>query len=287
MLIHALIAAVSMLIMRLIARERTLSGAGFIVNAGAFSVLYFFGLLVALSHGDISWDMHQAYLPQFIAGGLGFAVYNISIYKLLTYFDVATSSILSMFRILFTVIVAAIILQEQLSLRQILGTVLLVASIVYVLQLNRDRKQSTNNNWLIGLGIALAGSLVVSFANVNEKYLLGQMDTNTYIVFGWGWQFVMSLMLAATQRKQVRYLLAAKMLPKVFLAGLTLGIGGYLFIISAVKTDNIAVVSVVSNFRVVIAVLLSAMLLRERQQLGKKLTATLVSMLGIVLIFWK
>lgn len=288
MLAHTLLTAASILFLRSLAKQKQMANASFAVNAATYTAQYAVGLLLVLCLGNVQWNVHREFLVRLAFGGLGFALYNICTYKLLTYLDAATSSILGTFKVLFTIMLAAFFLQEDLHGLQIVGAIVLMTAIIYTLMLAKDTDEKTHaNRWIPGVAFAIIGSLIFALANTNEKYLLGYMNISTYLFFGWGWQFLISLGLGLTQYKKIKLLKTPKRLTKIMMVALTTALAGYLFILSAVKSDNIALVTVVGNFKLIVVAVLSAWLLKERQKLKEKIIATLTATAGLALIFWK
>lgn len=288
MLLHTLFAAISFLLLRSLARNKQAARASFAVNAILFCALYGTGLVLITFIGNVDTSVHARYLLQFVAGGLGFAIFNICTYKSLTYLDAATTGMLGTFKVLFTILLAGAFLHETLTRIQLLGAAVLLCAIIYILRIAKHASaKAVSSNWLPGLLFAVIGSFIFALANINEKYLLGQMNVATYLFFGWGWQWIISLGLGLTQYKYARAVLTKANINTIILAGITLACSGFWFIESAVRNDNIALTTTIGNFRLILVALLAAIFLNERQKLGQKLVAILIASLGLVLIFWK
>lgn len=288
MLLHTLFAATSLLLLRSLARNKKTVRASFVINAVLFSALYVTGLFLVAIIGGVDISVHSTYALQFMAGGLGFALFNICTYKLLTYLDAATSGMLGTFKVLFTILLAGIVLHEKLTLMQLFGSTVLLCAIIYVLIITKKTSiKARTNHWLPGLFFAVVGSFIFAIANINEKYLLGEMNIATYLFFGWGWQWIISLGLAVLQHTQVKAVLTLSNIKVIGLAGITLAFSGFWFIESAVQNDNVALTTVVGNFRLVVVAVLGALILKERQMLGQKLLSIILATVGLVLIFWK
>jgi len=61
---------------------------------------------------------------------------------------------------------------------------------------------------------------------------------------------------------------------------------GIFFILALVKSNNVSLVTVVANFRIIIVAVLAGWLLGERQFYYKKLAAAAVSVIALSIIFW-
>jgi uncharacterized membrane protein len=139
----------------------------------------------------------------------------------------------------------------------------------------------------MGLIYALLAGVSYAIGIVNEKSLLGHMTVGSYVVFGIGAQLLMALItVIIIQPKQLHLLLKPRIFGWSALNGVFRGVGGVCFILSEVKSNNVALVSVISNFKLIIVILLSWWLLKERQYLARKFTSATASIIGLTMMFW-
>ncbi|HEY1835558.1 MAG TPA: hypothetical protein VGG13_01930 [Candidatus Saccharimonadales bacterium] len=114
------------------------------------------------------------------------------------------------------------------------------------------------------------------------------MNIATYIVFGVGGQCLMTVLTALVVRRgQLRLLLKPRVTGWVSLAGLLRGLGGVCFIFAEVRSNNVGLVAVITNFRLIVILLLAVWLLKERDYVARKLLAALASIAGLAGLFWK
>lgn len=279
----------SLVAQRVLARDKSTASAGFVVIAGTFVALYASMLAVALYTGGIDGNVFARYWWRFLGGGLAFTLTNVSTYKTLAYFDVAVANIAGTLNALFAVISASLVLGEDLSAQQLLGGVVLLAAITYgVLAAHTNSKEMVPRATKLGLLYALLAGLSFAVAAVNEKSLLGDMSTPTYMVFGVGWQCIVAIVLAMSlQPNKLPLLLKSRVAGWSLLSGALRGLGGACFILAEVRSNNVGLISVIANFRIVVGIVLGAWLLKEHQCLKQKLSATVVSFAGMGLMFWK
>ena len=287
---QAFLVSLSLLAMRAIAKQKIAVNGALAVNAAMTSCIYLTRLLVApfMPAPDSSVFIH--YLPWFIYGGLAFTLTNYFGYKVLTHLDAGITGILGTLGTLFTIILAALVLHEDLNSSQAIGAFVLLSSICYVLAIARQpgkhRKQT--KSWLIGLCFAIGSSIFFSTAVVNEKFLLSKMSVSTYLEYGWIWQVIIAIGAALIfQRKQLKLLLKPSIMKLAFVGGMLRGISGFLFVYAQIKSNNVALVTIVGNFKLIFITLLGAWLLNERQKLLEKLTASFLALAGLAIIFWK
>ncbi len=288
-LANAFFIALSMIIMRFIGRNKSYAGASFIINAGSFIFLWLSGLALLPLLGSIDNHVLLNYIWRFVGGGILFALTNVATYKSLTYVDAATGTIFNTLNALFSVGMAALTLHEDLSVWQAGGAVILLAAIIYsTLALKAKNTKVSRRNLLYGLGFALIAGLLYGAAITNEKWLLEHMDSASYIVYGWGWQMLASVAAAILlQPRQLKLLKEAGLLRWLVALGIVKGVGGAAFVLSEIRSNNVALVTVIANFKIIIVVLLGAWLLKERQKLWQKTAGALTALIGLTVMFWR
>lgn len=288
-LANVLLVSVSLLAVRAVARKKEARNSALVVNAGMFTFLYAFGLMMLPFLEPVQAQVFRDYWPWFLAGGLSFALGNAFGYKVVTHLDAGIASVLGTVGTLFTIILAGLVLHEDLSSTQAIGSFIILSAVCYVLTVARQpgKHRMHGKSWLIGLGFSLLASVFFTLAIVNEKFLLSKSGASTYLLFGWGAQFIMAYLLAiAFQRKKFKLIFKPSIFKLTVLGGITRGLSGLLFILALVKSDNVALMIVVSNFKIIVIVLLGAWLLNEKQKITEKLTAAFLALAGLSIILW-
>lgn len=286
---NALLVGVSIILMRRLAREPQNAQASFAVNALLYVGLYLSGLVFLPWLGHVRLAAFTDYYWRLIGGGLAFMCTNVATYKMLTYIDAAMGSILNTLNTLCTVILAALVLNEDLSPRQAIGGAVLLLAIIYGLLAFRAHQSKINRRhlWLALLYALLAG-ITYSVAIVNEKSLLGHMTAASYVVFGWGGQFAASLAAALViQPTSFKLLRGASTLSMIILIGALRGVGGICFVLAQIRSNNVALVTVISSTRLLVVIVLGAIVLKERQKLLQKFISATSAIAGLGIMFWK
>ncbi|MEO6761049.1 MAG: DMT family transporter [Candidatus Saccharimonadales bacterium] len=287
--ISFLFVAGSLIAARLLARDRANSGASFVINAGAFTFLWLTGLLLLPQFGPVNSHTLSDFFWRLVGGGVAFALTNVATYKSLTYIDAATGTIFNTLNTLFSVGLAAVVLNEDLTAWQAIGGVLLIMAVIYSTLALRNKSSNLSKRALLcGLGFAILAGLIYSVAIVNEKSLLGQMSSGSYIVYGWGWQWLALVIMAVIlQAKKFKLLYRSATFRLVVVFGVLRGIGGAAFVLAEVRSNNVALISVISNFKIIVVVAIGAWLLKERTRLRQKAIGALIALAGLSMMFWK
>lgn len=274
-LLQAFLVAISMIITRLLARDKKTARASFVVTAGWLVILYICGLAFLPWLGNVHLASLQHYWLRFIIGGTAFASTGIFTYKLLVYLDAAVGSILGSISTVFTVIGAAIFLHEDLSNLQIVGAGLLLLAITYGTLATRHKpSKQVHRNLLLGGAYAVAAGLTYAVAALNEKSLLSHISAGDYMAFGWAWQMLMAVFIALIiQPKEFRLLLRPAVAGWTFALGVLRATSGLCFILAQIRSNNVALVTVVSNFRLIVIIILGYWLLKERTRIVQKLVS--------------
>jgi drug/metabolite transporter (DMT)-like permease len=183
-------------------------------------------------------------------------------------------------------VVAAVLgwvaLGESLTFLQLLGSSLLFAGALIAAHAHREKtsKFTLSRGVLLTAGAASA----LGIGLVAEKAALGRMTLSAYFIFGYGMQAVASLVIAS---KELLHTKKALFTRHELLSCLGIGslsaVGGFFYILSLSKTDNIALTTVVSTFQLPLTVLGGYFILRERDNAARMALACVIAFAGLVL----
>lgn len=261
------------------------------LNVAIYTVIAAGGLAIALcsNASAVSLASFQKFSAVFVVAGICFAVSNTLGYVVLQYVDAAIGALLATFNIITSVVFATIIISEGLTVRQLVGGFVLLISMYLVLSL-RFSEYRHNRLWL-GLFLSLVASLFYGVAMTSEKYLLNHVSLQTYLTFGWGFQLVGMLAVAAMLGKAARAdfsLFKSKSFWRWATPACALRVtGGFVFVTSLKLANNLSLISALTGFRVLLAAVFAAYLLGEREYLARKYEAAILAVGGIVIMLWK
>ncbi len=289
-MLHALFSALQALQFRAIARDKKLRRAGLAINAIAFSTLYVCGLIILPLIGGVSFSNFTAIWPLFLASSALFVFALYLMYKAFTHLESATATVLGTSSALFTIIIAGVFYDERLSTTQVLGIAIVLPCIWYVLLLaKRSHKliDFKDHNWLHGFWFMIASSLCLAFAHVIEKDILSQVEVGTYIAFGWLLQVGFAWLFYFVFGRHAKKIFAKqKTVRSAMQLGAVRAATGFFFILALDISNNVSLVTVIANFRIVIVAILAGVLLGERRFYYKKIAASAISVIGLSIIFW-
>ena len=174
------------------------------------------------------------------------------------------------------------LLVESLSLLQLFASFLLVTSgLILAPELIRSHKSRSLNELLVGV----LAATTIGVAIVFERFMLTRIDFGTYLIFGWGFQVLWYVIIA---RKKLPYLgeifADSKKRNGVLKFGL-LAIVRSVFFISALNlASGASIVAPAAKLVTVFTVLASVLILKEKDHLLEKILATVVGIIGLILI---
>jgi drug/metabolite transporter (DMT)-like permease len=186
-------------------------------------------------------------------------------------------SVLYNLRIIFTTILGVVFLDENLLPLQVIGGLLIFASVVAVKQ--KGRRELTT----LGIRWGLSASIVISFLNLNEKELIKQVGYMGYMI--------PVMVLAAVIMWAVLLVRGGKIKPGIFTEPRTLSLmllralSAFGFTLAFNAGGLLSVSTYLSSLGVVIIVILGALLLNERDYLKRKIAAAVMAFIGLTLIF--
>lgn len=289
-LLHAFIAAFQTLQSRAIARIPKARHAALAVNAIAFSALFVVGVVIVIFAGPIDWAQAKAYWHILLGAAICFAFASTYMYRSLVYMESAIVSVVTTITAFFTLVMAGIAFGERLSTVQLLGSVMLLPCIWYVLSLASKEKQGINIHskaWLKGLSFALLASFFFALGFVFEKYALNHVSISTYIGVGWAFQVILAWVLVLLLRRHTLKILKDPAVTRMALRlGVIRALAGALFLYALLKSNNVTLMSVISNFRIIVVAVLAGVLLGERDHYNQKLAAAAVSFVALAIIFY-
>lgn len=287
-LVHSVIGGYRTILTRRIGLVR--HDVSFYALAVSFTCVWVTGLVVAY-YNSTSLDNEAAWnLKGFIIlGGLLFGTANLLSLKLFRMVTASVAVLLSLLNVLAVVLVAAIFGGERLSPVQIIGGLFLLSAVFIAEIMNfMSKKQSRKIKQLKiskSLVLTIVLSIIFAFGVVNEKYLLSHLPLTTYLVYGWGAQFLTAIILFVSFSKGRNVRLYTKNTHViVWKSGALLAAGGLLFVISLSESRSSSLATLASSAKVVTAMLFAYYLLHERDGMLLKFASVGLSCVGLVLL---
>ena len=261
------------------------------LNLIIYAVIATSGLTYALAHGisSVHFVLFRQYLGFFLFAGICFAVTNVLSYLVFEYVDAAIASLLSTLNIIAAVVLSTLLLREGLNWHQVIGAAVLLIGMEVILTINLTRYK--HKRLLRAVLLSALASLFFALAITTEKYLLNKVNLSTYLFFGWTSQFVgvcaLAILFGRAVKANFSLLRQSNFYRFAVPASLVRMYSGLLFIYSLKLSNNLSIISVLSGLKIILAALLAAYLLKERDYLTRKVEAAVLATVGIAIIYWK
>ena len=213
--------------------------------------------------------------------GLSIVVYTLAStfnFRAFQVADVSTATILTRSAPLWILIGGVFLFGEQLSPKQILGCLLVLAAII-ILGLTGKRIKFERGELL-----ALFSGLMFGAGALFDKWLLNYFNLSWYLFLS---LFLTAVAIFVTFRKQIDLnglLSKRKFLLMILIMGLLLTIGN-VFLFTAYKDNGyVSLTNIITQMRIPIISLVGIVFLKERDKILNKIIATALIVIGIILL---
>jgi len=203
---------------------------------------------------------------------------SLAIQHALKLSDAATFTLLFASRGIFTVLASTLLLHEGLNLKQIIGGILILISIVLVTLKTQSISIRKADR------IALLAALLLGFANTNDRYLLGLMQLYPFLVLAYLLPALFSAAIFPRSAVKMFTMFSPATFVKSCIFCVLYAISGVTFFIALQTAPNSSQVAVISLTSVILIVILSMIFLKERENIREKLLATAMSFAGVLLL---
>lgn len=218
------------------------------------------------------------YPVHFIVMGLLYAGATYFFFKALQLIDLSQLVIFHSTRAFWTMIAAAVFLGERINLIQILGAVI-VFSAIFLVSFKKGRFKLNKGSWY-----ALIAGICIGLALVLDSYLLKFSEQFSYTVVAFFIPAFFLLLINARNLAQIRKVSTSPVIFKILGPALLFGISVLLIYGSLSSGGNASQVMPIGLSSTVLIVILSAVFLREREELWKKLFAGILVIIGVFLL---
>ena len=276
-LISVILYSISVLFQRVILKEN---------ESQPIAYSMFFQLLVGIVIGIIGFVFADMSLPSNLASLFWnlvlmtflYAFSNVFIFKSLKQTEASKFTIVFATRAFFTVLASSLLLKEFLTGTQFLGALLIFSGVVLV------NLKSTKLSLDKGSLLALFAAIAFGIANTNDRYLLRSFNIYPYATLGFVAPFFLMSIIYPRELKHIKLFLSKKVLKKVLLLSVVYTVSAIAFFAALQVSSNSSQVASVNLTSVIITVILSVIMLKERSNLSQKIAGAVLSFVGLLLI---
>jgi len=249
-------------------------------NPIAFAIVFqaIVGLILAIfaifTHPKL--DNIQSIIPNILLMTILYTIGNIFKNYSLKKIDASEFTISFASRSLFTILGASIFLHEIILPKHILGTILILSSIVLIFW--KKQKFSLNS----GLIFSLLAAICFGLSFVNDAYILRNFDVFIYSSLAFFLPALMTLISFPTAIKHMKKIINFNNFYKLFFVSLMFAIACITSYLAVKVGNNSAQIAPLYQTSIIITILLSIIFLKERNNLFKKLIGAIITFIGII-----
>ena len=263
----------------------TLPHAQMQVTAVLFALTFGFAAPIALVYGDVHLNALVVWWPLLLCAGIATSISVALFLSAFRYLDAAMGTLLATMHVVLSVLGGMYLLGEHMGIQQLTGAALVVVAVTYALSVHVSKRE--RRNWLRGILFAIGSAIAFAVGAVIEKYLLGQMNIPSYVVWGLGSQCLVGLSFGVLLgRRHFRDVLRLRHATLLIGTGIIRTCMAMFFVFSLVLLKSLCIAIVLAGLRPLFVAFLAAWLLRERKFLLRKVIASIVAALGIAVMFW-
>lgn len=204
---------------------------------------------------------------------------NIFIFKSLKEIEASRFTIIFATRGLFTILASSLLLKELLSFQQLIGAILIFSSVVLV-SLKAEKKLSFGKSE----AFALFAAMGYGFSNTNDRYLLSSFDAYPYMTVSFLAPSILTAIVYMNEIKHVTMFFQPSTLKKILLLCIVYAGAAITFFLALKVTPSSSQVAALNLTSVVLTVVLSIVVLKERSNTTQKIVGALICFIGLLLV---
>jgi drug/metabolite transporter (DMT)-like permease len=204
--------------------------------------------------------------------GAGYFVFSYTAQK---HVEAGVSSLVSNIYTPITIVLATLLLNEKLTLIQILGTVLLIIGILVVSRKHRIGRFKFDKYFML---MVLSG-IMMGILLVAERALMKITGFSAGVMLSW-WSQCLFLGIAtlATHSKSVY---SKK---DITITGVLRFLQSLSWVVLVFVVGNLSIVSAITTFKVVVVFIAGAIFLKEKEDLPIKILGSIIALAGLLLM---
>lgn len=203
---------------------------------------------------------------------------NVFVFNALKLTEASQFTILFASRSLWTIFAAILFLGESFSLKQVIGTILIISSIVIVSWRKQQFKLSKGELY------AILAALAFGLAFANDAFIIRNFDVSSYLVLAF---IIPALGVWAVYPKSIskmKPLFEKKTLPKLIVLAVFYTISAIVIFLAYQVGRNAAQIAPLNQTTIIITVIFAVIFLNEKTDILRKLVGAAVSLIGVILL---
>ena len=203
---------------------------------------------------------------------------NVFLFQALKTIEASAFTVIFSSRALFTILASGFFIHEFLSPKGWIGAILILSGVLLVSLTSKGF--SLGKAWIF----ALLAAASFGFANTNDRFLLKSFSLYPYIFSAFVFPAVLVLSFNLGKIKKMKVFLEAKILVKMILLCIAYASASVTFFSALQIAPSSSQVVTINLVSVVITVILSIIILKERKNIGQKFIGAILSFIGLILV---
>jgi len=179
---------------------------------------------------------------------------------------------------LWSVIGATLFLQEVLTVKMIIGILLIIGGVM----LTRYEKKTFAFNK--GVGIVLLSAALAGIGDINGFYILRSYDPSNYLIYFYLLPVLTLLCIKPKSILKIKYYFRRDRALKMGLLSLCDTFGMLALYLAYQAGGRATIIAPLKSLSILVTVILSAVILKERQNMGNKVIGAIVAIGGVFLL---
>ena len=243
-----------------------------------YGIVGLFALLIAVFRGGFHYQISTGQLPLFVLIAIVAGAASVVGFKALKLIEASELSILLSSSRLWVVLGAFIFLQEGFSIQKLLGTVIILFGIA--------TSQWNKHNFTMNQGVILALLAAFFYATTEliSFFILRNFDATSFAVYT-NWLPILALLLVRPKSiKKLSFYFKRNNAINIALVSIS-DVLATLFLFYAYQTGrNASQIGPIMATQTILTVLLGIIILKERNNMTKKIMGAVVVVVGVLLV---
>lgn len=216
--------------------------------------------------------------PNLVFVPLLWGISNILIFKSLKTTEASVFTILFTTRVVWIILLALLLLGESFSIQQIIGTAFILFSVLFV---SGKKKKLT-----LGKGEILALLAAISFgtAIINDSFIIQTFDVESYLSLNFLSSALFIWIFNPHATSEIGKIMSTSKIRNITLLGIIYGFSSVTYFLAYKLSNNASQIGAIYPVSAILTVIFAIFLLREKENLVKKIIAIGISFVGVLLV---
>lgn len=243
-----------------------------------YGIVGIFALIISIFRGGFQYKISSEQTPYFILIAIFAALTSVLGFKALQSIESSENSILISSSKLWVVLGAFTILHEEFSIIKFIGAVIVLVGIAIA--------QYQNHKFIFNNGVvfALLASISYAITEITSFFILRNFDANSFAVYTNWLPIIVILIINPKSFSRLSFYLRQKNAIYISIVSLS-DLLATLFLFNAYQVGrNASQIAPIMATQTIISVLLAIVILKERNNISKKILGGLLVVVGVILI---